>query len=124
MMNFNYLFVHYSLLCAWAMQMVSPEACGVRCIQELICRGIPGLNERQIQICINVPQSINVLTDAQRIFESECVWQFRKEKWSCTGVNMSIFSAPTLSGKHACIHMHALQLIHACIILCNCASFC
>ncbi len=125
-MDFNYLFVHYSLLCAWAMQMVSPQASGVDFIQRAICNGIPGLNERQIEICINVPKSMNVLTDAQRIFESECVWQFRKEKWSCTGVNMSIFSAPTLSGKHAC--MHALQsciLIHAVYhYLCNCASFC
>ncbi len=105
-MNFNYLSVHYSLLCAWTMQMVSPQA-GVDFIQRAICEGIPGLNERQIEICINVPQSTNVLKAAQRIFESECVWQFRKEKWSCTGVNMSVFSAPTLAGKHAC--MHALQ---------------
>lgn len=90
----KYLLLHYSLLCAWAVQMGTPIN-----IQEIICMGIPGLNQQQIQICTQVPRAINVLRDTQRKFESECAWQFRKEQWNCTGVNMSVFGAPDFAGE-------------------------
>ncbi len=105
----KYFLLHYSLLCAWAVQMGAPQS-SASDIQDLICRGIPGLNEQQIQICKQVPRAINVLQETQRIFESECAWQFRKEQWNCTGVNMSVFSAPKFAGE-LCIFAEQLIAI-------------
>lgn len=97
----------YRLLLSWAMHLAYPvESSGsapdcnnsIHCI---ICRSIPSLNENQVEMCINVPQSLTVLTNAQPMISGECKWQFRREQWDCAGVTTPIIEEPDLKCKLA-----------------------
>lgn len=98
MISLRFLSIHYSLLFAWAVTVVTPQSPAVD-IQELICRAIPGLNEDQIQLCKEVPRAIEILQNTHKMLASECAWQFRKELWNCSGLDRPLFSAPNLAGK-------------------------
>ena len=82
----------YSLLCLWAAQTVSPFA------PDFICLYIPGLNARQVEVCRQVPAAMNILTAAEETFAVECEWQFRKERWNCTGISPPIYHDPDIPG--------------------------
>ena len=98
MISLRYLSIHYSLLFAWAVTLATPQSPSAE-IQDLICRAIPGLNEEQIQICKDVPRAIEILQNTQKMLASECAWQFRKELWNCSGLDMPLFSAPNIAGE-------------------------
>lgn len=74
----------------------SSENCSLFCE---LCRAIPGLNEVQLDMCIDIPSSLPVLVNSQPIIEGECKWQFRKEQWDCAGVTTPILDEPTFKCK-------------------------
>ena len=74
----------------------SDNCSSIHCI---ICRSIESLNEIQIDMCTDVPQSLTVLTNAQPIIAGECKWQFRKEQWDCAGITTPIIEEPNLKCK-------------------------
>ena len=84
-----------SLLCTWIVRQASPIAS----LHEILCRNTPGLNQAQQNICIEVPASMPILRRAEKIVGAECAWQFRKNKWNCTGVESTIFGQPHLQGE-------------------------
>jgi len=69
-------------------------------LHAILCRNTPGLNQAQQNICIEVPTSMPILRRAEKIVGAECAWQFRKNKWNCTGVDSTIFRQPHLPGEH------------------------
>ena len=85
----------------------SDNCSSIHCI---ICRSIGSLNEIQIDMCTDVPQSLPVLTNAQPIISGECQWQFRKEKWDCAGITTPIIEEPNLKCKHTIIGLPWLQV--------------
>ena len=86
-------FLHYSFLCGWTVQFVSPQF-----DPGLICNYIPGLNEAQKNVCKEVPEAIVTLIKAEDVIKRECEWQFKSERWNCSGVNPPIFKDPALNG--------------------------
>ena len=99
------LILSHRLLLSWAAHFASPVESGggssdncssIHCV---ICRSIPSLNEIQVNICTNVPQSLTVLTNAQPIIAGECKWQFRKDQWDCAGITNPIIEEPSLKCK-------------------------
>ncbi|XP_033115259.1 protein Wnt-7b-like [Anneissia japonica] len=55
----------------------------------IICDRVPGLNERQKNICQSRPDAMVAISDGIRISKTECEYQFRNGRWTsfplCTG---------------------------------------
>ena len=121
--------VIHRLLLSWAMHFASPIESGggssdncssIHCV---ICRSIESLNEIQVDMCTDVPQSLTVLTNAQPIIAGECKWQFRKDQWDCAGITTPIIEEPNLKckckkesiGYWSIVYMHlsCKSLVHA-----------
>lgn len=58
---------------------------------EYICRYVvEGLNEAQINICIENPDAMVALYEVANKFEDECEYQFIDDRWNCTESNPPI----------------------------------
>ena len=65
---------------------------------ELICRSSPNLTTTQLNICLEVPRAMVVLSDVLATFEDECSWQFKTSRWNCTGVRAPVYVNTDLEG--------------------------
>ena len=65
---------------------------------ELICRSSPNLTATQLDMCLEVPRAMVVLSDAMATFEDECSWQFKTSRWNCTGVTAPVYVNTELEG--------------------------
>lgn len=77
-------------------------------IQTIICESIPDISVAAVDFCIANPQEFNVLFKAEELIQGECTWQFKKEKWNCTGIQPPIFNRPNMRERKECSFIYAL----------------
>ncbi|XP_027056914.1 protein Wnt-7b-like isoform X1 [Pocillopora damicornis] len=53
-------------------------------VPSLICTRIPGLSNRQRNVCDENPKVIYCIREGYRMAAEECRFQFRKSRWNCT----------------------------------------
>ncbi|XP_018322767.1 protein Wnt-7b [Agrilus planipennis] len=62
--------------------------CGVLALgAEVICERVPGLTARQREMCRTAPDAMVAVGDGIRIASAECRYQFRHQRWNCSGIN-------------------------------------
>ena len=67
---------------------------------ELICNNTPGLTDRQRQVCMQMPEAMLIMNDVSSIFQNECTWQFKTNRWNCSGVVSPIYSTLDMEGEN------------------------
>ncbi|KAJ8941861.1 hypothetical protein NQ318_007261 [Aromia moschata] len=50
------------------------------------CTIIPGLTSRQREMCRTSPDAMVAVGDGIRLATNECRYQFRHQRWNCTGI--------------------------------------
>ncbi|KAK4883769.1 hypothetical protein RN001_000040 [Aquatica leii] len=61
--------------------------CGVIALgAEVICGRVPGLTIKQREMCKAAPDAMVAVGDGVRLAASECLYQFRHQRWNCTGI--------------------------------------
>lgn len=69
-------------------------------VGEIICSSVPGLVNRQRQVCENHPDAMRALSVGARRGILECQHQFRNERWNCTTEkNVSVFGTTLQRGE-------------------------
>lgn len=62
--------------------------CGVLTLgAEVICGRIPGLTTKQRDMCKAAPDAMVAVGDGISLATSECRYQFRHQRWNCTGIS-------------------------------------
>lgn len=67
---------------------------------EMVCANSPGLIQKQREMCKSAPDAVVAVGDGIRLASSECQYQFRNNRWNCTGIeNPSAFGHVVVIGK-------------------------
>ncbi|KAK5648807.1 hypothetical protein RI129_003699 [Pyrocoelia pectoralis] len=62
--------------------------CGVIALgAEVICGRVPGLTIKQKEMCKAAPDAMVAVGDGVRLAATECLYQFRHQRWNCTGIS-------------------------------------
>ncbi|KAF5297916.1 hypothetical protein FQA39_LY11901 [Lamprigera yunnana] len=62
--------------------------CGVIALgAEVICGRVPGLTVKQREMCKAAPDAMVAVGDGVRLAATECLYQFRHQRWNCTGIS-------------------------------------
>lgn len=80
-------------------------------IQCAVCRFIPGLTPSQVDMCCEFPRAILLLSGTQKVMRAECRWQFRKELWNCSELDMPLFKETVLPGNY---NNYVLSIMYKC----------
>ena len=72
---------------------------------EQICRIAPNLNSKQRDVCVESPQSMGVLQSSVSVFNSECHYQFKNERWNCSGSVPPFFGDTSRDLKRGTVHI-------------------
>ncbi|XP_071960323.1 protein Wnt-7b-like isoform X1 [Antedon mediterranea] len=77
----------------------------------IICDRIPGLDERQKNICQSRPDAIVAITEGIKIGKTECEYQFSNGRWNCTivGDKRSLFGYELPVGYKEAAYQYAIS---------------
>ena len=56
---------------------------------DLLCAAVPGLKEKQLEICKKYPQYIPIVGMGVKLAVDGCQRQFKMERWNCPTSNQS-----------------------------------
>lgn len=53
---------------------------------DVFCSKVPGLTEKQREMCRSSPDAMVAIGDGIRMATDECKYQFRHQRWNCSGI--------------------------------------
>lgn len=99
--------VHNSFVCGIVRYI---GALGAR----VICDNIPGLVNKQRQLCQRHPDIMQAIGEGTKEWIRECQHQFRHHRWNCSTLDRdhTVFGRVLLRSKSMCLYWHA------CLMMC------
>ncbi|XP_076267266.1 protein Wnt-2-like isoform X1 [Rhynchophorus ferrugineus] len=77
---------------------------------DVFCSKVPGLTEKQREMCRSSPDAMVAIGDGIRMATDECKHQFRHQRWNCSGIeNPTSFGHVVIVGSREAAFTYAIS---------------
>ncbi|XP_018913776.2 protein Wnt-2 [Bemisia tabaci] len=116
MLSASSAFIRITLLCSIATNFLRLSSClrlssgGSALGAGAICSRVPGLTDRQREMCRDAPDAMVAVGDGIRLGTQECQYQFRGHRWNCTAIGgQSAFGHVVVVGSREAAFTYAIS---------------